>query len=305
MSNINREISNIYTIGRKEFMDNVMSKRFLGIGIFYVGMSLLLAAVVTFMYYSTLSVYNDPSVAEISKMQAEYMLNSFSPDMVLSYINILNLILALLAMIVTCDTISLERKDRTMYQLLSKPVDRSSIILGKFLGNLSIVTLLFLAGASVAYVIVAVLTGKYPDIGHIPSIVAAILSMVVLLAVYVSMGMIISSVTRNPFISIISSLLVWMGMWFSATVGNMVGDAALYSKTAFVVGDPFTQYPIYAKIMVWLDPLSHGILPQLLDSTGSSQVAAGLPLWANMVFLLAYMGVFLLGSIVVFERSDL
>jgi ABC-type dipeptide/oligopeptide/nickel transport system permease subunit len=113
-----RELNNILTIAVKEFMDNVKSKRFILIGVLYLGMALLLTGVTVLSF--------NGSGAQSS---------AFKPSFVLGMIDILNIILALLAVIVTADTISIEKKDRTIYQLLSKPVERTTVVLGKFLGR--------------------------------------------------------------------------------------------------------------------------------------------------------------------------
>lgn len=301
-----RDLSNILDIASKEFSDNITSKRFILIGIFYIGAALLLAGLAIVVFYLTMSAYNS-STDEMQKMTAEMIINDFRPDIVLSYMNILNIILALLAIIVSCDSISLERKDRTIYQLLSKPVERSSVVLGKFLGNLGVVSVLFVTGATIAYILTAVATGKYPSVDHLPAIAMAILFMVILLAVYVAVGMLISTVTRNPFISIIGSLIIWMGFWFLSTIGNMIGQTIVYNEHQFIIGtasDIFNYYPVYAKVLVWLDPLSHGVMPQILSGM-PDQVAAGLPVWANIIVLLLYTCVALLASVLVFERQDL
>jgi ABC-2 type transport system permease protein len=302
MYNSARELNNIWTIARKEFMDNVVSKRFLIIGIVYFAMALLLAGLVIYLYTSYAGVLNDANISDWTRMQAQSVVDSFKPDMVLSYMNTLNIVLALLAVFVSADTLSAEKKDRTILQLMSKPVDRSSIIMGKFLGCLGVVTSLFMGSALVAYILVAIVTGKFPAIGDIPMVLAAIVSMVLMLAVYVAIGVLISTVTKNPFISIIGSLLVWIGLWFCGTIGDFIGQISQASST-LIVGDPFNSYPIVAKVMVWVNPLSHSVMPQLLDPT-SAQVAAGMPTWANVVFVLAYTGILLAIAILLFEREN-
>ncbi|MCD1293990.1 ABC transporter permease [Methanocella sp. CWC-04] len=289
MYDAGREISNIIAIASKEFSDNLMSKRFLLIGIFYIGMAILFTGVVTLAFY----VFSDEPALRAA----------FKPDIVLVYMNMLNFVLALLAIIVSCDSISMERKDRTIYQLLSKPVERSSVVIGKYLGCLSIIAVLFVSSALLAYILTSVLTGIYPSADRLPNVFFAIISMVILFSVYIAAGILISTVTRNPLISIIASLLAWIGFVFSSMIGNLIGYTAVMN-TISLFDDPFEYYPIYAKIMVWLDPLSHGIVEQLLDSD-LVQVASGLPLWANIVILIGYTCALLLVSIAVIKYQDL
>lgn len=280
-----KELQNIETIAVKEFKDNLKSKRFIILGIFYFGFALLLTFAVVMMARSA------------------YGMTGFKPDAVLSIMNNLNIVLALLAVIVSSDTLSMEKKDRTILQLLSKPVDRSSIILGKFLGCLSVVTALFLASAIFAYLATAILTGVYPVAGDLLPVAEGLISMVLMLSVFVAIGVLISTVTKNPFISIIGSLMAWIGLWFSSTIGNIVGYNVASGGAMLLLGG-FNDYPIYAKILVWIDPLSHGIMSQLLDPA-TEQMAAGMPLWANVVFLVVYTVVLLILAILLFEYQDL
>lgn len=280
-----KEIQNIQTIAVKEFRDNLKSKRFIILGVFYFGFALLLTFAVVMMARNASS------------------LSDFKADMVLSIMNNLNIVLALLAIIVSSDTISVERKDRTILQLLSKPVDRSSVILGKFLGCLGVVAALFLSSAIFAYLATAVLTGKYPSAGDLIIVAEGLISMVLMLSVYVAIGVLISTVTKNPFISIIGSLMAWIGLWFSSILGNIVGYNVASGGAPIFMGG-FDDYPIYAKVMVWIDPLSHGILEQLLNPA-AEQMASGLPLWGNVVFLIAYAVVLLIVAILLFEYQDM
>ncbi|WP_424357657.1 ABC transporter permease [Methanocella sp. MCL-LM] len=280
-----KEIQNIQTIAVKEFKDNLKSKRFLILGVFYFGFALLLTFAVVMMTRSAAS------------------LEAFKPDMVLSIMSNLNIVLALLAVIVSSDTLSMERKDRTLLQLLSKPIDRSSVILGKFLGCLSVVAALFLGSAIFAYLATAVLSGKYPAAGDLLPVAGGLLSMVLMLSVYVAIGVLISTFTKNPFISIIGSLMAWIGLWFSSTIGNIVGYNVASGGAMFFLGG-FDDYPIYAKILVWIDPLSHDIMSPLLNPA-MEQAAVGMPLWANIVFLVVYTAVLLILAILLFENQDL
>lgn len=277
-----RELNNIWTIAAKEFTDNVRSKRFLLIGIVYFGIALLLTAVTVYLY----GVIKD-----------QVLPGMFTPAEVFAYMNIFNFILAVLALVVAADCISTEKKDRTIYQLLSKPVERSSVVLGKFIGCTGVVSLLFMASAAMAYVLTAILTGIMPEGGEVLNVAAGILSMVLLLAVYVAIAMLVSTLTKNTLVSIIGAILAWAGLMFLNMAGTVVGMASMMNS--LVGGD----YPIYAKVLMWLDPMSHNVMSLLL--AGQAQDSTGLPVWANVIILLAYTGILLLASIGIFNRQDL
>jgi ABC-2 type transport system permease protein len=278
-----RELNNIFIIAAKEFKDYIKSKRFILVGVLYALMALAIIGI-------ELLMFNSQGTAA-----------GFKPSSVLSLMDILNIILVLLAVIITADTISVEKKDRTIYQLLSKPVERSTVVFGKFLGCLGVVSFFFASSSLLAYILVIVLTGAYPSVGDVLNVIEVILFMVLLFSVYVALGTLISTVTKNPLISILGGIIAWIALFFSNTIGGMIGYTSLSNGNMMVLGDPFTQYPIYAKALVLIDPISHDLAGFLL---GSGLEPDGMPAWANVIFLLAYVGILLLVSVELFKRQD-
>src|SRR5512146_1454271 len=118
------QLNDILIIASKEFRDYIKSKRFILVGVLYAVMALAILGI---------------TIMSLNYMKSMGLMSDFMPSQVLSTMDYLNIILVLLAVIITADTISAERKDRTIYQLLSKPVERSTVILGKFIGCLGVV----------------------------------------------------------------------------------------------------------------------------------------------------------------------
>ena len=232
-------------------------------------------------------------------------------DLVLGVMNFASIVLMILAIMLPSDSVSQEKSSRTIYQLLSKPVRRRSVILGKYLGCLAVISSLFMISAILSYVLTTALTGVLPGAGHVALIVLALLAMLLLFAVYVAIGILVSTVTRNPLISIVASLLVWAGFLaidvaaFLLGIFSIVNNAATVAiTTAGSTVDPFSLYPWYVKLIMWIDPGSHNVMGQILNGN-SSALTSGLPLWANVIILLAYTGIALAACIVIFERQDL
>jgi ABC-2 type transport system permease protein len=275
------ELNNVWIVAVKEFTDNVRSKRFILIGIFYLAIALICAAITVYLYSLT---------------KGDILPGMFTPAGVFSFMGIFNSILALLSLVIAADSISIEKKDRTIYQLLAKPVERCSVLLGKFIGCTGVVALFFSASAVLAYVLTIGLTGVLPASGEVVSVVEGIIGMVLLLAVYVAIALLVSTVTRNTLISVIGAIMAWAGLMFLNMLGNIVGMASMS-------GQPMGEYPLYANVLKWLDPMSHNVMDLILS--GQAVDASGLPLWANVVILVAYMGILLLVSIEIFNRMDL
>ncbi len=289
------DLTDIMTVASKEFLDDIRSKRLLLIGIFYIGIGLLLSGGVWFVY---------------AKGMVPLLFITTTPaDVVLGIMSLASIILVILAIILPSDSISQEKSSRTIYQLLSKPVRRRSVILGKYLGCMAVVSSLFIVSAIFSYLLTTLLTGILPGVGRMAVIVLALLAMLLLFAVYVAIGILVSTITKNPFVSIIVSLLVWVGFLaidiagFILAIFSMIGNA-----TTTVIGgsavDAFSQYPWYAKIVMWIDPGSHNVMGQVLNGS-TSGLTSGLPLWANVLILLAYTGIILAASVMIFEKQDL
>ncbi len=284
-----RELNNVFVIAGREFKEYLRSKRFLLIGAFYAVMALAIIGI---------------TVLAFNQAKGMGMADTVKPSMVLTLMDYLNIILVLLAIIITADTISGEKRDRTIYQLLSKPVERGTVVLGKFVGCVGVVSFFFAASSLVAYALVVVLTGIYPTAGDVMSVLEVVVFMMLLFAVYVALGTLISTVTKNPLISILGGIIVWIAFFFSNTIGEILGSISASSGGMIVLGDTFSSYPIYAKAMVWINPISHDLVGYLLGG-GAAGTVVGLPAWGNVLFLVVYVVVLLAASIVLFKNQDI
>lgn len=283
---IQEELNNVATIAVKEFNDYIKSKRFILVGLLYAVMALAILGI------TIMSLNYEKSMGTVT---------DFKPSVVLGTMDLLNIILVLLAVILAADTISIERKDRTIYQLLSKPVERSTVILGKFFGCLAVVSFFYAAGSIIAYALTAIVAGVVPSGTDLLNSAMVIVFMVILFAVYVALGILISTLTRNPLISILGGIIAWVALFFSDTIGTIIGSLSLMNSGMIILGDTFSQYPIYAKLLIWIDPISHDIVAPLLAGTADK---SGLPLWGNVVILLAFTGILLLIANELFSRQD-
>lgn len=281
------ELIDVQAIAAKEFYDYFRSKRFILLGILYAMLALAILGI------TVLSLNYDRGMGVAA---------DFLPSQVLGTMDILNIILVLLAVVLTADTVSAERRDRTIYQLLSKPVSRESVILGKFIGCLAVMVLLYSATAAISYALAAVAAGVAPTGADLLNALLVIAFMVLMFAVYVAMGLLISTATRNPLVSILGAIIAWVVLFFSNAIGTLAGVLSQVGGGTAISDDVFSSYPAYAKLLVWIDPLSHDIVAPLL--TGAA-VKSGLPLWVNVAVLLAFTGLLLLAAFVLFRRMDI
>ena len=135
------------------------------------------------------------------------------------------LVLFLLPMI-TMRTYAEEKRSGTIELLLTAPVTDVEIILGKFLGALG----LFAGLLAVTVLYVALLFGL-GDPEWRP-VLAGYLGLLLLGGCFISLGLFISSTTKNQIVAGIAtfviSLLFWIISWFSESSGPTVGPILSY-----------------------------------------------------------------------------
>ncbi len=132
--------------------------------------------------------------------------------------------------IMTMRTFADERKFGTETLLMSSPVNVFQIVMGKFLANMTM--FLFMILGSAVFPIVTALNGQVV----VGQLICAYIGFFCWGAMYISLGMLISSFTENSIISAIIGELVMFAFLF-------VDD---FSQTAFIAQFPKLQSVLYA-----------------------------------------------------------
>jgi len=126
-------------------------------------------------------------------------------DMVL----IVNIVVSLLAMTFTYDAISGEKRDGTLKLILANSVPRHAILVGKWLGSYASFLLSFIP----ALVGIAILIELHPMIRFTGAewwSAALIFSLsIVYVTIFFSLGLLVSSRTRDPKTSLLTLLAIW------------------------------------------------------------------------------------------------
>jgi ABC-2 type transport system permease protein len=117
---------------------------------------------------------------------------------------IVHLVLLIFAAAISMRTFSEEKKSGTIELLLTKPLKDEDIVIGKFLSALLLVFFTFIP------TIIYVISFKIFGLGSIDfgTILSSYLGLVLISALYISIGIFISSLTDNQVISFIISFLV-------------------------------------------------------------------------------------------------
>lgn len=138
----------------------------------------------------------------------------------------LTIVLVIMVPIITMRSFAEEKKGGTYELLLTSPLTVSQLVLGKFLGTLSFVLVMIL------------LTGIYPAIllfygnPELGILASGYLGLFLLAVVFVSVGLLTSSLTENQIVAAVSCfvilLLLYVLSWPAETTGADLGDLLKY-----------------------------------------------------------------------------
>ena len=159
----------IYEVTRKEILEHFKTKRLLYISIIFAAVFLIVAV---FGKYLIGGGGDDEPTYEAGANEVLILMLAFT-----------YLFPAILAIALGYDTIVGERTRRSLHLILSKPVDRSSIFIGKFLGAYLSIMFVYLIVGTVGYIVVIALSGDVPTINQVG-------------LAYAAMGVVLLSVTN-------------------------------------------------------------------------------------------------------------
>ena len=147
----------------------------------------------------------------------------------------LTIILVILAPIITMRAFAEEKRSGTYELLLTSPLTVTEIVLGKFLGCILFVGIMILLTA--VYPTILVFYGN-PEPGILFS---GYLGLFLLAVVFVSVGLLTSSLTENQIVAAVSCfvalLLLYVISWPAETTGSALGGALKYLSVVEHFGD--------------------------------------------------------------------
>jgi ABC-2 type transport system permease protein len=120
---------------------------------------------------------------------------------------------------ITMRTYSEEKRSGTIELLLTSPITDTQIILGKFIGAMGLyATMLALTLIHIA--IVFLFTDPNPDWKPIAT---AYLGLLLMGGCFISVGLLISSLTKNQVVAAVATFVVFLMLWVINWIGTFVG----------------------------------------------------------------------------------
>ncbi len=141
------------------------------------------------------------------KGQGNFTLSHFSS---IDWVFIISMILSFLALVFTYDSVSGEKEDGTLRQMLANTIPRYEVLLGKYLGVLLTIGIPLLIGLLVSLIIVV--SSNVAIIRGLDwlKILTIILLSFLYLSIFILLGMFVSSRTIHPANSMVMLLLIWV-----------------------------------------------------------------------------------------------
>ena len=222
-------LKSIYTIAKKEFMDNIRNKW-------------IIAMVIIFLLLTILSSYLAGGQAG-----GEEALGGME-ETVVTLLSISSLLIPIIAIMLGYATISGEAESGSLSIVLSYPIKRIEVLLGKLLGLGSVLIFSTILGFGVGGIIIAATVGASEGIAFL----LFILLTVILGFVYLSLSICISSIAKKRATSIAGGVMIF----FWAMIYGMIIFAILLASgisfEQFIT--PGFSYPDWLFTSVFLSP---------------------------------------------------
>lgn len=207
----------IYTIAKKEFLDNIRNRWIILLTVIFI------ILIIAFSY-----VAGGGGEDVFGDMQSS----------VLGMMSISSLLIPLIAIILGFSTISGEAETGALYVVLSYPVRRIEVLLGKLLGLGSVIIISILLGFGFGGLVIAGTTGTSSWVGYIGFIFLSIF----LGFIYLSLAICISAYCKRRITSIGGGIVIFFWGMIYGTVMIAVLYAAGHSLEGFLTGENVPEW---------------------------------------------------------------
>lgn len=189
----------VYEVARKEVLQHIRTKRLLIIGI---AMAVLLLTVTMGFGPNIMRTFDaDTPNAQENTILAFYFGFALIGGLVFTQ---------LLAIVLTADAVCSEWSNRTIFLLLSKPVSRVAFVVGKFLGNITVLAGTILALFSATYLVMQPFYRGAPTATEVGAFFLTILLIILGCMAYAAMALFFSTLTKSTIMSTLITLAMWI-----------------------------------------------------------------------------------------------
>ncbi len=126
------------------------------------------------------------------------------------YTNIVQILVSLMALLLSFDALSGEKERGTLRLLLSNSIKRTTVFLSKFLGAFFALLIIVITASIISLFIYLINLPRSPGAGEWISIALIVAAGIVFGAVFIALGMLVSAFTRKTSSALIVCMLAWV-----------------------------------------------------------------------------------------------
>jgi len=282
MLGINPKI--IYTIAKKEFMDNIRSKWIIIISIIFIIATIL-------------SAY-------VAGGSSDEVFGGFEATVV-SLMSIYTLLIPLIAIMLGFSTIAGEAETGALSVVLSYPVKRVEVLLGKYLGLGSVLAVTPLIGFGLSGVVIAAVIGTDEGLAFLGFIALAIMLGLMYLSLIICISALVS--TRMRAIAGGVALFFWAMIYGVIIMAIYMGTGG--DLTELMTGQ--TTYPewLWGSVVFSPGDLNQTAVMRAFGLNQAMGISIEAPDWMSMPFLLVVQLIWILLPLILayffFKRRDI
>ena len=293
---------------RKEMADHVTSKRFIII------MILVIATTIASVYGAVTginSAIKNAAMDPEASFDAHFMflkLFTTGGSSIPSYMSLIALIGPFIGLILGFDSINSEKNNGTLNRLVSQPIYRDSIIIGKFLASSTLIFVMILSTGIAVGCTGFLATGILPSGEEAVRVLIYLIYTILYICFWLAMAMLFSVFTRHAATSALASIALWLFFAiFMSLLAGIMANAVYPVNTEYQQAvnafenynlnlnlNRLSPYYLYSEASsVLMDPATRAInavsYAQLVGAlSGYLQLGQSLLLvWPHLVGLLA------------------
>jgi ABC-type transport system involved in multi-copper enzyme maturation permease subunit len=274
----------VYTIAKKEFMDNIRSKWIIAISIIFIILTIV-------------SSYVAGGQGEFGSME----------ETVVSLLSISVLLIPLISIMLGFSTIAGEAEKGALYVILSYPVRRVEVLIGKFLGLGAVLAVTPFIGFGLGGIVIAATVGAEEGLAYLAFIILTI----ILGLMYLSAVIFISALCKTRVRAIAGGVVLffWAMIYGLILMSLYIASGGSYEDFFSATGLSGLPDWFWASVVFSPGDLNQMTVMRAFDINQAFGFQIEAPDWLSMPFLLAvqmiWISIPLILAYFTFERRDI
>jgi len=287
------------TIIKKELADHCSSYRFTIIFALIAMVSLITA------YMVGLNIRH--GLEGVAKPRFIFLMLFTSSGAIFSLVQFVAFFGPLVGLILGFDTINRERNEGTLSKLLAQPIYRDTVINGKFLAGVVMITIMMVSIVLVITALGLILLGIVPGVEELWRIFIYLIISIIYMSFWLGIAILFSIFFRSTATSALAALAVWIFFSFFVSIGaNILADVLTPESgaanpadllwrakivKAFSLTSPMELYTDATATII--DPMrksAHGVMSLgPMESISMSRFSGPLPLIQSILVVAPYI----------------